>query len=191
VGKQKLTIITPVTRPDNLYLIYPTLPWHWFDLTWICVMDDHCSRSRYDKIFGHGIIWEHCHDPLSVYGNAQRNMALDKVFDGLIYFLDDDTIMHPLFGPIVNGVFEEQKPGAGLLCAQLRNRGRMVASVDPIEVGQINTGQMVIRRDWIAALRWKTDEYRADGYFITTLYKANPKAWIKTDTVLALDNWLR
>ena len=37
------------------------------------------------------------HDDKSVVGHAQRNTAIERISGGHVYFLDDDTIMHPDF----------------------------------------------------------------------------------------------
>lgn len=91
-----MTVITPCTHPDNLYLISLMIP---SDVRWIVVFDsdvmpikppDNCEA--------------YCHQKEgSVDGNAQRNYGLTLVESGYVYFMNDDTLPHPKMWRAVSG----------------------------------------------------------------------------------------
>tara|TARA_A200000159_G_C7253143_1_gene309709 strand:- start:173 stop:934 length:762 start_codon:yes stop_codon:yes gene_type:complete len=101
-----LNIITPCSRTTYLRSIYHSIGASFFNLphkiNWHIVLDKHvkydkcpikkCPEFRSISIILHQSLTK------SYYGNCCRNIALDLINSGFIYFLDDDTLMHLNFG---------------------------------------------------------------------------------------------
>ncbi len=85
-----------------------------------------------------------------VSGNAQRNRGLQQVNDGLVYFLDDDNIVHPHFWELATNSWL----GHVVTCDQLRDPSlldmvvptREVFKGDQVVLGHIDTAMFVIDR---------------------------------------------
>jgi hypothetical protein len=102
----KITIITSCTRPDNLPRLYESIDFSQVD-KWIIVYDTSKGQKytwRYKK--DKRILEAEC--PHSgVLGYAQKNFGLRFVDKGSVYFLDDDTIMHPDFWKVLKEFKED------------------------------------------------------------------------------------
>jgi hypothetical protein len=121
----------------------------------------------------------------SKVGNAQRNLALDLINDGWIYFNDDDTIIHPKLWENIKDLNEdfisfmqECKDGS------LRLEGRKIA------VNYTDSHNFVVSRECIGDTRWEIDKYYADGIFAEECYK-KAKTKIYIPKVLSTYNSLR
>ncbi len=94
--KEKITIITPSYRIQNLKKIYETINFDYVD-EWIIVYDG-SKITENPNIFNHEKIKEYVHyDNNSCFGNAQRNFALNNIKNEntYLYFLDDDNLINP------------------------------------------------------------------------------------------------
>ena len=165
----RLTIITPCSRPQNLPAMAESIKpgRSLFDLVWLVVFDNkECEESK--------------------VGNYQRNCALEAITDGWVYFLDDDTTIHPEFF----AELAEVKSGA---VAFEQDLGTWVRKVAPSEmkVCKIDMGQVAIRRDVIGDIRFALGIYEADGIFIQAVYGNNPEAWSFIEKPLCYYNKLR
>ena len=165
----RLTIITPCSRPQNLPAMAESIKpgRSMFDVIWMVVFDNgECKES--------------------VVGNYQRNCALDAITDGWVYFLDDDTIIHPDF-------FSELAKANTSAVAFEQDLGTWVRKVVPSEmrVCHIDMGQVTIRREIIGDIRFALSVYEADGIFVESIYKNNPNAWSFIDKPLCYYNKLR
>ena len=165
----RLTIITPCSRPQNLPAMAESIKpgRSMFDVIWMIVFDNReCLESK--------------------VGNYQRNCALDAVSDGWIYFLDDDTVLHPDF-------FSELAKVKSKAVAFEQDLETWVRKVAPSEmrVCHIDMGQVIIRREIIGDIRFALSVYEADGIFIESVYKNNPNAWSFIDKPLCYYNKLR
>jgi hypothetical protein len=85
-----LNIITPCSRPHLLHRIAESINIPKENYRWIVVFDSETIPDSIPECEAYFI-----KDTNSVCGNAQRNLAIDLVTEGYIYFNDDDTIMHP------------------------------------------------------------------------------------------------
>ncbi|KAF6252406.1 hypothetical protein COO60DRAFT_528102 [Scenedesmus sp. NREL 46B-D3] len=98
-GAPKLTLVTPWGRQDNdlLPILLGSIRWECISLWVICYDLDRLrlvgpqfkNNSQVLELFNYA--------PTSAYGNLQRQEALNKVTDGMVYFLDEDNAMHPKF----------------------------------------------------------------------------------------------
>jgi len=96
----KITIITSCTKPENLPKLYESIDFEQVD-RWIII---------YDTSNGQEYTWQYKKDKRileaecphkGVLGYAQKNFGLRFVNKGSIFFLDDDTIMHPHFWKVL------------------------------------------------------------------------------------------
>ena len=85
-----LNIITPCSRPHLLHAVAESINIPKENYRWIVVFDSETIPTDIPECEAYCI-----KDVKSVCGNAQRNLAIDLVTDGWIYFNDDDTTMHP------------------------------------------------------------------------------------------------
>ena len=88
----KITIITPLWRPENLAWVAQSIP----------------QGFRWIVVFGYSIPRKGLPENGEYYaiatngGLEKRNLGIDIVKDGHICFLDDDTILHPDFSNLLN-----------------------------------------------------------------------------------------
>ena len=182
----KLTIITPCTRPENLRLMKPGIDAgrDLFDIDWRIVFD----TSVCDPVYIDGAIMTGVNIAGSRFGNGQRNAALSMIDDGWVYFLDDDNSMHPdFFGELYAAI---KKFDAFRAFAFQQDASTFIRQVD-IRVNRIDMAQVCIHRDLIDDLRFALHPYNADGVFIESLYRSNPKDWCIINKPLCYYNKLR
>jgi len=166
-----LTIITPCSRPENLKTLYASIN---FDRIrrWIIVHDTTRTDGVFTPVFDNQKITElgHQSPPGTCSGNSQRNVGLAHVrASGLVYFLDDDNIIHPTFWRIILGFDDEhfytfdQQRWDGFVDAP----GGIFKGDTP-RLQRIDTAQYVI--PYSMCRPWKEDDYKADGLFIEDIY---------------------
>jgi glycosyltransferase involved in cell wall biosynthesis len=139
-----------------------------------------------------------CSDP-GISGNTQRNCGLNLAEDGFVYFLDDDNVVHPDFW----AEFPSMVPDNYYSWDQLRNpagddtdwvlfkneKGKILRG-DTLKLQRIDTAQVLIPKKFFEGLQWKTDDYKADGILIESVYKKNPSSHIYIPKVLSYYNHL-
>lgn len=113
-------------------------------------------------------------------GHAHRNYFLNKIYPGIgisendyAYFLDDDTILNPEFLENVLPVLESEKPEILVFGQNNKdNSVRLLPSKENIRVCHIDMGQYIFKINSLPNnIRFKEDDYCADGIFIEELYK--------------------
>jgi hypothetical protein len=179
-----LTIITPSCRQLLLHKIKESIEFEKID-RWIIVYDTSKNRS-YNKIFNHPKILETFCDHVGVVGHPQRNYGLSLVENGHIYFLDDDNIIHPNFWSIVNRLdirffytFD-----------QMRNKNGQLLLGNNVRVNHIDTAMFIVHKNHIKDIKWHEDRYNADGYFITDIFRTNPRSHIYINELACYYNFL-
>ena len=184
---KKITIITPCTRPHHLLRIKESIPFEYV-AEWIIVYDESVTPNAH--LFHDERITEYGCQGHSIAGNIQRNYALDRIGDTYVYFLDDDTIMHPDMGEFLktlepNHIYTfDQERNAKEFPFTERLKG------DTIEMFRIDTAMFLIDSALIKNIRWVVDEYTADAIFITECYSTHPASWIYVDRVLSYYNYI-
>lgn len=182
-------IITPSVRPDNLSRIAESINIPKRMFRWVVVIDG--SRPAVVPQFPRHAEVYYYHDKNSKSGNGQRNLALDIImgnlspdtlrklsatgsdatakaasannFEQYVYFLDDDTLMHPDFYLSVKDLpddlihFNQQNPDGSH-----RIGGH-------VKLNQVDSGNVVIKKSLIGAVRWQLDKYNADGFFMEAM----------------------
>ena len=182
-----LTIITPCSRPENLPAILKSIRLD--KAVWIIVYDTTKERT-YPRLFAdEPRIREVDCASAGISGNAQRNYGASLVEEGLIYFLDDDNIVHPHFWDIT---FESDKfytfDQRFFVPDPFRTATNFVfKGAEPV-VRKIDTAMFVVPKTmWFA---WAADRYDADGLFIEEVARRNPGAHCYLPEVAAYYNYL-
>ena len=167
----KLHVVTACSRPENLPQVASSIPE--LAVWWLVGKAPNAlDRSHY-----------FLPAPMSVGGQAQKNLALEYIDgDDWVYFLDDDTVMHPDFPSVLAGY--DTQPVRGLVFSSDSR------SLSDVRVGCIDQGQYVLKRNTIGDSRIPL-VYEGDGLFIEGLYKACPEGFVRLDRVLAYYNRLR
>ena len=184
---KKLTIITPCTRPGNLLRIKESIPFDYVS-EWIIVYDESIVANQH--LFQDDRIKEYGCKGHSIAGNIQRNYALNLIGDTYVYFLDDDTLMHP----DMPSFLETIESNHIYTFDQQRNKKEFPYTEclqgNSIEMFRIDTAMFLIDSVFIQDIRWKVDEYTADAIFITECYSNHPESWIYINRTLSYYNWL-
>ena len=108
----------------------------------------------------------------NILGNMQRNRALQSIANGLVYFLDDDNLMHPNFWNLLSNM----SLGSVTTFDQLRLEADPPVRINgsTLGVGQIDTAMMVVDRALIGNTRWDGPSGVADGQFAEALRDGHP-----------------
>jgi glycosyltransferase involved in cell wall biosynthesis len=186
----KITIITPCIRPDNLKIIEKSINFDYIN-EWIIVYDEkkitenpYLFRGKNDKIK------EYLYSGDGISGNPQRNYALSKVEneDTYIYFLDDDNIVHPKLYNLLHVL----EPNKIYTFNQTRPdyifpfKSHLLGN--NISVYNIDSAMFLVYFKLCKDIRWDTDKYNSDGYYITECYEKNKDAWEFVNKTLAYYN---
>lgn len=179
--KRGLAIVTPCSRPENLPEIFETVRFDLID-TWYIVYDT--RHAAFVKRYDHPQIVEmECGDE-GVSGNACRNRALDVIGEGMVYFLDDDNLVHPEFWKM------SFAPGRIHTFDMQYSDGRVLPGTRPVVDG-IDTAQCVVDVALVGPNRWVVTEYAADGMFINAVWEAHKDKWVYHPVVASHYNRLR
>jgi hypothetical protein len=160
----KINIITPCSRPENLEKISESINIPSENYRWIVVFDsDHLHsapencESYFLKVDGSNV------------GNAQRNFAIDMIDDGYVYFLDDDTILHPVLWENL----KEYEDKDMIVFSQIWKNGKIRLRGDRVAINHTDSGNFLVKRYVIGDLRWDLRRYDADGIFAEECFKAS------------------
>jgi hypothetical protein len=176
-----LNIITPCSRPENLYKISESINIPRSQYRWFVVFD---KKNVLENTPYNAECYAH-QDAKSTSGNAQRNYALDKVISGHIYFNDDDTLIHPdLWENIkdLNNDFISFK--------QVTKDGKLRLQGNNISLGNIDSHNFIIHSNLLGNTRWVLNRYDADGLFAYEC-KQKSKSFMHLDKTLSVYNALR
>lgn len=197
-----ISIITPCSRVGNLTAIYNSIkkqPRKFMTFTWIIVYDathgkfpgSLVKKLLYFHSLPNVVLTPHV-DADSVFGNAQRNRGLELVKDGWVYFLDDDTVLHPDFFKVLEKLITVNPEVGGFIFSQVNEDGTERLNADTVEINKVDTGQLVVKRNLIGNTIWRKGDYNADGFFITEIYNNNLANIQKCpEVVLSVYNKLR
>ena len=163
----KITIITPCSRIQNLRTLYESIKFDKIN-KWIIIYDTTVNSYYPSFIHSEQIIEIDCKSSLNgVVGNTQRNYGLSFVEDdNYIYFLDDDNIIHPDFWEII----EELEKDTIHTFNQYRDEHGHVLLGNRIEMNYIDTAMYIIHKNMIGDIKWQEELYQADGKFISDVY---------------------
>lgn len=208
-----LYIVTPVSRPENLREIAKSIPYK-EGIKWIIIFDaavpfkTQCfplgkdSLNVLDK--KHIMVFP---SPIknACVGHAHRNHFINKIYPDFskkkdqidyVYFLDDDTILHPDFLDNILPIFEVTfKTPSAIIFDQLHANGaiRLKADINNVKVCNIDMGQYIFNlNDLPENIRFKEDDYCADGIFIEEFFNhVGKEKFMVINKPLSYYNFLR
>lgn len=182
-----LTIITPCSRPQKLQVVKDSIfkqKWK-FNFKWLIVHD---SEYIEIELFPELNIYQFNHyDSNSVVGHAQRNFALNLIAKGLVYFLDDDTILHPNFA---KAICEIELDKDFIHFPQIYKDESIRISGKEVEVDKIDTGSFVFDISLAKDVSFDVTKYNADAYFAKAIY-SKAKNPVYVNYPLSYYNYLR
>jgi hypothetical protein len=190
------------------------------DFKWIVIVDEFLRSEVNSKFLVENLKESNFHFFWSIYsksyvGHSHRNYFLNKKclkfqkhvksYDCLgneikklpieyTYFLDDDTILHPEFLETVIPILENEDPEILIFGQNNKdNSVRLLPSYENIKVGHIDMGQYIFKTNSLPDhIRFKEDDYCADGIFIEELFKHHgPEKTKILNKQLSFYNFLR
>lgn len=179
-----LNIITPCSRPENLFRISSSINIPRENYRWIVVFDA-------EQITNTKLIPDNCEyfvhkDPKSIVGNAQRNYALDMITEGHVYFNDDDTLIHPYLWKNVNDLDNHDF----ISFMQLTKNGKIRLLGNQVGFEKTDSHNFIVDSKIIKDKRWVLDRYQADGIFAGECYK-DSKSPLYLPLTLSIYNMLK
>ena len=185
-----IAIVTPCTRVGNLPEIYESIRRLSDPFIWVISMDK--------RVVSDDVTWEPDAAPDwpskivqlrsfnsdSRFGNSQRNLAVRHLKDELeyrdmIYYLDDDTLLHPNFQELLS--WRRQNSHAKVVAFSQEMRAEFgyvrrldIKSIEQFSVNNIDTGCAIFHIDVAYAHPWRLYEYEADGYFYEEIREHHP-----------------
>lgn len=187
-----LSIITPCVLPNNLGEILTSIvkskKQNSIKIDWYIIFDS--KKTKTTSVDLHGPDWlnikQFSHTSPGISGNPQRNYALNLINNGLVYFLDDDNILHPNY---IDVILKTTKDDCKVCILSQQDIGWMKRIIR-VERGCIDTAQITISRDLIGGIRWEINDYCADSIFIKTLALKHRDYCIKLQQPIAYYNRL-
>jgi hypothetical protein len=177
-----LNIITPCIRPENLFKIAESINIPKNNYRWIVIFDSHSvpdvpkpNNAEYYAVKNFN----------SISGNAQRNLGLDKVSYGYVYFNDDDTTLHPDLWDNISNLTNDF-----ISFKQNDYKGNLRLEGKDIKVTFIDSHNFVVSYDVCKDIKWVLDRYEADGIFAEQCYNKS-KFPIYIPKVLSIYNILK
>jgi cellulose synthase/poly-beta-1,6-N-acetylglucosamine synthase-like glycosyltransferase len=177
-----LYIITPCSRPENLNIIYRSIP---SEATWIISHDQEMQIPNHSNI-----VSMKCPDNGKV-GTKARNYVLNNFpfnNEDYILFHDDDNIIHP---DLYSNIVKYFDLDFSLMCWGQLNKDNSIR-LHPtlnIVVGQIDTASFLIKWEPNKHVRHRIDIYEHDGIYAHECSKNGNIVLIKK--YLSYYNYLR
>lgn len=210
-----LYIVTPLSRIENLTEITKSFKdfFNSFknEINWIIIVDKSVFKKFYKEktkpimnFLNLSICFVESPYYKSFVGHSHRNYFLNYVYPNFfkskklnnwLYFLDDDTLLHPDFLETIIPLLNSNLDKAAIIFDQENKDGsmRLFANINSVKVCHIDMGQYVINLSKIPTdLRFKEDDYCADGIFIEELFKrVGPEQFLVINKTLSTYNKLR
>jgi hypothetical protein len=188
-----LSIITPCSRPANLKRIAESIQFDKID-RWYIVYDTSIAKGTttprtYEKQFLDNPKVSELECSVGCWGNPQRNLALSLVTDGLVYYLDDDNIVHEAFWQELDSFDLDHLYSFD----QYHCSKKTVVKGGRLQEKYIDTAQYIVPRRLIGALVWDMLDggCGSDGRFVEDLQRLHGSKHIYVQKVLAYYNFLR
>ena len=179
-----LNIITPCSRPDNLFKIEQSINIPRERFRWIVVFDFKETEIDITEI-PNSCEYYFYKDSNSVVGHAQRNFALDKIQQGYVYFNDDDTVIHSDLWTNIHNC-----SGDFISFIQNNSDNTFRLSGESICRGLIDSHNFIVDINIIENIRFNIANYDADGEFAVMCYQQS-KSFTYIPKVLSIYNSLR
>lgn len=186
-------IITPTTRPENLFEISKSLKSE-YPIVWHVVRDFSIRKNTtvIDWELPANVMLRQFMSPYTaVAGHGHRNFVIDYVLDqfsedDFIYSVDDDNILHPDFLPQLYSITTP-----AMTCEQIHKNGKERLKANIVILNHIDTAQVAFKASLLKGLRYDVTRYDADGAFIEELYSRDPSQFTIVNKPLSYYNYLR
>lgn len=209
-----LYIVTPLSRIENFHILFDNMKPQLdkkYPTFWIIVKDKLLSVGNTNYLSFDESFESKCHAILSntekaLAGHAHRNYFIDNFYKDIVviknkpasdwvYFLDDDTLLHPDFLETIIPLLESNSDKAAIIFDQENKDGtmRLFANINQVKVCHIDMGQYIVNLSKLPSdLRFKEDDYCADGIFIEELFnRVGPEQFLVINKTLSTYNKLR
>jgi glycosyltransferase involved in cell wall biosynthesis len=193
-NKNKITIITPCIRPNNLYKIKESINFDYVN-EWLIIYDKKKINENPNLFLNDdnkNKIKEYLYEGDGRSGNPQRNFALDNIknTNTYLYFLDDDNIIHPDLYNLLDNIdnnkiytFDQSRPDNVFPYKTLLPGNK-------IELYNIDSAMILIDYNICKNIRWDLFKYNADGIYIMECYSSNKNKWIYINKTLSYYNYI-
>lgn len=159
--KLKLTIVTPLWRWENLEKLSKSIP---AGVRWVVV---NSGRKPSTIVVPSNAEF---HTIESDRGVDKRNHGIDIIKNGYLYFLDDDTTIHPNFYKLL-----DMDPEYDFIhFNQVWPNGKRRIGGD-VRVNHIDMGSFIVKRELIGNTRFIKNP-KADGIFAVECFKKSKNA---------------
>jgi hypothetical protein len=192
--KNKITIITPSYRVDNLIKIKDSINFDYVD-EWIIVYDGSKIKENPNLFINESNenndkIKEYVFKCDGISGNPQRNYALTKITNPntFLYYLDDDNEIHPDLYKLID-ISDKERFYTFNQIFRKNNNVRLVGN--NIKACSIDTAMILIDYSLCKNINWKKNDYAADFYYIEDCYKKNKDCHVFVNNNLSYYNCLR
>jgi len=185
----KITIITPCYRIENIHKLKESINFNYLE-EWIIVYDG-TKIIENPNIFGNiEKIKEYVNKDEGSSGNPQRNFALSKIknLNSLLYFLDDDNIIHPFLYEVLKFLDENRMYTFNQNNYKYCNNTLLGNNVS---IFNIDTAMMLISCSKLPDKKWNIHEYAADGIYLSDCYEINKDNHIYINNTLSYYNKLQ
>ena len=179
-NKNKITIITPSCRPNNLLKLKESINFNYVN-EWIIVYDGSKINTLPNLFENENKIKQYIHNSEGISGNPQRNFALSTITnDTFIYYLDDDNLIHPSLYKLINILDNKM---------YTFNQANGIKG-DVIDINHIDTAMCIMDYKLCKNFTWRLDKYNADGYYLKECYENNINNYVYVNNDLCYYNKL-
>jgi len=181
----KITIITPSYRVDNLKLIEKSLNYDYID-EWIIIYDGN-KIAEPVKQFNNEKISEYYYEnkEKGSYGNTLRNYGLEQVKnkDTLIYYLDDDNMIYNDLYRLLD-IVEKNRIYTFDQRNNLNGDNNYILRGKEIEYQKIDSAMVLMDYKICKDIKWNKELYCADYLHIRECYERNMDKHIYINNIL-------
>ena len=206
-----LHIVTPVSRPELIAKIAKSIKDQYYPtpnlrIEWHLVFDAALTGDQKNYIFSQLMFIDfanilHSDTAKAFVGHAHRNFFLNHLRKEVygsnhwIYFLDDDTILHPDFISTVTDILPQMDLTHGCIIFNQdfnESRPRLVADKNNVRVGHIDMGMYMFRFMPDDMVMFDPADYCADGIYAEHLFQLHGSSGFhRLNKTLSYYNYLR
>lgn len=168
MNNNNICIVTPCRRPYNLESLKNSIDFDKISI-WYIIYDTTGENLPFEKRYNHHKIIElACLDYYGICGNQLKNMALDIIKKGMIYFLDDNNLIHKSFWDIYK-YFDYNN----FYTFDMIDKNNCIILGNELEINNKNIyiSQYIFDISIINSLRFELMNYNSNSSFIYNLLK--------------------